>query len=115
MEVGGKGGAGCVGGVDVVEARDVFRKNLEVVEIVRRAADAFDPRGDVVEIEALGIAFPLIGRVLLGVEGDEGLEVGELLLDGELGGGGRRQEPQKDGGTSPKRSGVGTMSVCLKE
>ena len=92
--------------MDIVESSHVLGEDLQVFEIIGAAADPFHPRGDVVEIKALRVAFPLIGRVLFGVERDERLEVGELLGDGQLGRGGPDKKRDERGGASARHQAL---------
>ena len=87
--------------VGVVERGDVFDQGFLKVEIVGMV-DALQPRRQPEQIEAMGVAFPLVGGVVLGVLPGELREIGDPLFSGEriLGVdrcGGHRQQQQREG------------------
>ena len=68
----------------VVEAGDILRAHLIEFDIGLGVADFRQPRPDLQQVDVQSVTFPLVRRVLFGVEGGELLEVQHFLFGQQL-------------------------------
>ena len=90
----------------VIEAGDVGGADFVEFDIVFRVADSIEPGRKLQQIDLQRVTLPFVGRVLLGVEGGELLEIEQFLIGQQLSAACAGQANQNEGQSEAFHAGV---------